>query len=158
MQSAFHLHEVTMNRLRIFAVCVGFSLMSFLSIGCPYNGPHYPTIYGIPTATPTPAPLTASVTIANGIFAFNPAAVTILRGGTVIWINNDTTYTHTVLPDNGNGTCTTNNTLTPGASVTLTFPTTANINYHCAIHNPCGTASCATTCSANQMYGTVVVQ
>ena len=148
-----------MHRLQILAFCACLGLMSFISIGCPYDGPHYPTTYGVPTATPTPAPLTASVTISGS--TYSPSAVTIFHGGTVVWVNNDP-YGHTVLPDNGSGACAANNPLTaspgPGNSVTLTFPSAANFNYHCSIHNSCGTASCATTCSAFSMYGTVVVQ
>ena len=154
-----NLDEVIMNRLRIFFICVGFGLMSLLSIGCPYDGPHYPTTYGVPTSTPTPAPLTASVTISGSVYS--PSAVTIFHGGTVVWINNDA-WAHTVLPDNGSGVCAANNPLTaspgPGNSVTLTFNAAGNFNYHCSIHNACGTLSCATTCSANPMYGTIVVQ
>jgi plastocyanin len=149
-----------MNRFRILALCAGLGLMSFLSIGCPYDGPHYPTTYGVPTATPTQAPLTASITISGS--AYSPTAVTIFHGGTVSWINTDA-WAHTVLPDNGSGVCAANNPLNPspgpGNTVTLPFNNAGNFNFHCSIHNvACGAATCTTACSSSPMYGTVVVQ
>jgi plastocyanin len=139
-----------MKRLPILAFCLVCAVISIFSLGCPYTGPQYPVQYG--NATPTPT--SSSVTISG--YAFNPAAVTITQGGSVVWTNVDP-VTHTVYPDNGSGVCTTNNTLPSGSSVTLTFPTIMTVHYHCSIHAACGTSSCSVTCTG-YMTGTVVVQ
>ncbi|HEY5038954.1 MAG TPA: hypothetical protein VIJ93_07790 [bacterium] len=142
-----------MKYLLILALCAGCGLLSFLSLGCPYSGTHYPTTYGVATATPTPiAPVTVSISGS----AYNPAAVTIIHGGSVIWTNNDP-FSHTVYPDNGSGVCATDNSITSGSSVTLTYSTPVTIHYHCSIHAACGASSCALTCTGF-MTGTVAVQ
>ena len=146
-----------MARSRIVAVILGLSLLTFLSLGCPYEGAHYPTVYGLPTATPTATPISATVTIAGLVYSPNP--VTITRGGSVTWINNDP-FGHTVYPDNGAGVCTTNVSITAsgtaGATISINFPSAGTISYHCAIHNACGIASCS-GCSGS-MAATIVVQ
>ena len=139
-----------MNRLRTLFVLVGFGLMAFLSIGCPYDGPHYPTTYGVPTATPTQAPLTAAVTALISS-TFNPASVTIFRGGAVTFVLG--AGTHSVYIDNGSGVCGTNYTLFPS---TVPFPTAGTYNFHCQYHSPCALTTCNATCTG--MVGTVVVQ
>ncbi len=143
-----------MTRYRILAVCLISAGLSFFSIGCPYDGPHYPTTYGMPTATPTPAPLTASVTISGSTYA--PAAVTIYRGGTVVWVNADP-WPHSIFPSNGAGVCAADNAIAASSSITLAFPSAMTIDYHCSIHAGFCNASCAATCTG-PMTGTVVVQ
>lgn len=146
-----------MPRLQIVTVILGLSLLTFLSMGCPYDGAHYPTTYGMPTATPTATPISATVTISSLVFSPNP--VTITHGGSVTWINLDG-FNHTVLPDNGAGVCSSNVTVTAagtaGATININFPTAATINYHCAIHNGCGTTSCSGC--GTYMAATIVVQ
>lgn len=73
---------------------------------------------------------TNKVSIAN--FAFSPASITVKKGTTVTWTNNDTT-THTVTesdsqtgPNSGN--------VTPGSSYSFTFNTVGKFPYHCSIH------------------------
>ena len=77
----------------------------------------------------TPA-ATNAVTIQN--FAFNPSNITVKKGTTVTWTNNDST-THTVTetdsqtgPDSGD--------LSPGKSYSFTFNATGTFHYHCSIH------------------------
>ena len=41
----------------------------------------------------------ARISIQNG--AFNPATVTVMQSGTVLWVNNDNEQAHTVTADNG---------------------------------------------------------
>ena len=95
-----------------------------------------------PQATPTPAPAPAptpktyAVSIAN--FAFAPASITIKKGDSVTFTNNDG-MTHTATGSNfdtGN--------LSNGASKTIQFNTPGTFTYHCSIHG--------------SMSGTIVVQ
>jgi plastocyanin len=81
------------------------------------------------TNTNTPAS-TSSVTIQN--FAFSPSDITVKKGTTVTWTNQDSTP-HTVTemdtqtgPDSGN--------LNPGAKYTFTFNQNGTFKYHCTLH------------------------
>ena len=140
-----------MNRLRIFFISAGFGLMSLLSIGCPYDGPHYPTTYGVPTSTPTPAPLTAAVTAVTASLTFSPSTVTIMHGGAVTFALSGAAI-HTLYIDNGAGACAQTFLSYPQ---TITFLSSGTFNFHCSNHSPCGTTVC-TACTG--MVGTVVVQ
>lgn len=93
--------------------------------GCVSNTTPAPTTQ--PSAQPTGQPSnSASVTIKG--LAFSPGEVTIAKGGTVTWTNEDST-THTVSfasgssPDLGNG-----------AKYAKTFNETGTFDYHCNIH------------------------
>jgi len=88
------------------------------------------------TAAPTAAaPSTASVSISG--FAFQPASVTIAKGGTVTWTNNDGTA-HTVKFSDSESPG-----LSSGKTYSKTFDSTGTFSYICGIHT--------------YMHGTVVV-
>ena len=90
----------------------------------------------MPTAAPTAAaPSTMSVSISG--FAFQPATVTIAKGGTVTWTNNDGTA-HTVKFSDSES-----QGLQQGGTYSKTFDTAGNFSYICGIHT--------------YMHGTVVV-
>ena len=82
----------------------------------------------------------ARISIDNG--AFNPASVTVMQSGTVLWINNDNEQVHTVTADNGSFD---SGDLQPGASYSLTFNTVGPYPYHCRYHNKAtGIVKCVT--------------
>ena len=141
-----------MNRFYILAICFCASMTSLVFTGCSYDGPHYTTIYG-PTATPTFTPIPATVSLLGS--AYNPGAVTIVHGGSVIWTNNDP-YAHSIFPDNGSGICATDIPIASGTSVTIVYSAPITIHYHCSIHASACNATCATSCTG--MVGSVVVQ
>ncbi|MBO1415080.1 cupredoxin family copper-binding protein [Streptomyces sp. FH025] len=85
------------------------------------------------------AAATQSVTIAN--FAFSPGTLTVSKGTTVTWTNNDTD-THTVTSSGGGPL--NSSPLAKGASYSYTFTTAGTFAYICSIHP--------------FMHGTVVVQ
>jgi plastocyanin len=112
---------------------VVLALLSFvLLLGCgSYSAS--PTTSRAPTATTSTASTSAladqAVTIAN--FAFSPQTLTIPKGTTAIWTNNDGTI-HTVTSDNnvwdsGN--------LDPGKTFSYIFNQTGTFSYHCKIHS-----------------------
>lgn len=68
------------------------------------------------------------VSIAN--FAFTPSNLTIAKGATITWTNNDSTP-HTVTADDNNFT---SGTLNQGDSYMHTFTNTGTVNYHCSLH------------------------
>lgn len=88
-----------------------------------------------PTATATTLPTTqptatqggtASVTIQN--FAFVPGTLTITRGTTVTWVNQDP-VSHSVVSDAFRST-----TLSKGSAYSFTFENAGTYQYHCGIH------------------------
>jgi plastocyanin len=95
--------------------------------------------------TPTPTPATASITkeiaptpniprttaraeISIENFSFNSAAITIDKGTTVTWTNNDSAP-HQIKSDTFNS-----GTLSNGQSYSNTFNDSGTFNYSCAIH------------------------
>jgi len=93
-----------------------------------------PVTTATPTeTTPTGAPV--AVTIQN--FAFSPAAVTVPKGTTVTWTNQDSP-SHTIVSDatsqKGAGQIFMSNTLGRGQSYSFTFTESGTFPYHCGIH------------------------
>jgi plastocyanin len=70
----------------------------------------------------------AAVSIVD--FAFQPASVEIVTGGTVTWTNTGQAP-HTVTADDGSFD---SGTLSPGATFSQTFATAGTFTYHCNIH------------------------
>lgn len=91
-------------------------------------------------STNSTAEETNSVSIAN--MAFSPVAITVKKGTTVTWTNNDT-VTHTVTESDGK-TGPNSGDLAPGKTYTFTFNETGTFAYKCTIHP--------------SMQGTVTVQ
>lgn len=91
-------------------------------------------------STPSPT-TTGNVKVAVSItnFAFSPSTITVHKGDTVVWTNNDSAP-HTVTGDNGGPA---SGTLSQGSGYSYTFNTVGTFPYHCTIHP--------------NMHGTVVV-
>ncbi|MFH1171528.1 MAG: plastocyanin/azurin family copper-binding protein [bacterium] len=70
----------------------------------------------------------ASVTISGLTFA--PSPLTVKKGTTVVWTNNDAT-SHTVTEEDGGQA---SGTINSGGTYSLTFTTTGTFRYHCSIH------------------------
>ena len=86
-------------------------------------------------ATPTPTPSGTQVSIVSGsstltTTAYNPNPVTIQRGGSVTWVNNDN-IAHT---STSNSNVWNSATIAPGASFSMTFANAGTFPYHCTIH------------------------
>jgi plastocyanin len=98
-----------------------------------------------PTSPSSPAPTSSGsgVTIVAGAStrtttAYNPNPITVSRGGTVTWVNNDNT-THTSAADGG---AFNSGNIAPGGSFSQTFQSAGSFTYHCAIHpNMVGTVT-----------------
>jgi plastocyanin len=85
--------------------------------------------------TPT---ATSSVSIEN--FAFMPPDITVKKGATVTWTNNDST-THTVTASTGE-TGPKSGNLSNGDKYSFTFDQVGTFHYHCSIHpNMLGTVT-----------------
>jgi len=79
------------------------------------------------TSTPT---ATSSVTIQN--YAFGPANITVKKGTTVTWTNQDSVE-HDVVTDNG-AAGPKSELLAKGKSYSYTFDTVGTFSYHCTPH------------------------
>ena len=69
-----------------------------------------------------------AVSIMN--MAFSPATLTINKGDTVVWTNNDS-LSHTVVADNASFS---SQSLSNGAKFSFKFDTAGTFTYHCSIH------------------------
>ena len=69
------------------------------------------------------------VSIAN--FAFSPKTITLNKGDTVTWINNDSAP-HKAVGDTLNSLS--SETMSKGQKYTFTFNDTGDFAYHCSIH------------------------
>ena len=74
---------------------------------------------------------TNKVTIAN--MAFSPSQITVNKGDTVTWTNNDST-THTVTDDLSNVGGPSSGDIAPGSTYSFTFTKSGSFQYHCSIH------------------------
>lgn len=84
------------------------------------------------TETPTvPSASGGSVINISG-YKFDPNALTVKKGTTVTWTNNDGT-THTVTAD-VKGDAPASGAINKGQSFTYTFGTAGTYGYHCSIH------------------------
>jgi len=72
--------------------------------------------------------LSGQVNIAIKNFSFNPQTVTIKKGATIIWTNEDSTI-HKIASDTFNS-----GNLNQGNTYQFQFNNTGTYNYHCAIH------------------------
>lgn len=64
---------------------------------------------------------------------FTPSQISIAKGGTVTWTNNDS-ITHTVIDDLSNVGGPASGDIAPGQTYTFTFDKTGSFQYHCRIH------------------------
>ncbi len=122
------------------------------------SGPYAAPPMTMPGMTPAPAPQTApSVTppSANGTMmvslknlAFNPSAITVPVGTTVMWMNDESSaIPHTVTSGTPNAPSGMfdSGTLNPGQSFQFTFTTPGTFAYFCRIHGAAMTGTVTVT-------------
>lgn len=93
------------------------------------------------TSSSNNAPQPGSVNIRN--MMFTPSQISVSKGATVTWTNNDN-VAHTVVDDLSNVGGPASGTIEPGSSYSFTFTKTGSFQYHCSIHS--------------SMRGTIVVK
>ncbi len=103
----------------IALVLLGFMLVL---AGCSQQAPPQ-------NGTAPPSPGSANKMVEIKFFAFNPAAVTVNKGMTVIWVNGDSAP-HQILFSDG----TKSQVLSNGMNYSRTFPDSGTFDYSCAIH------------------------
>ncbi len=107
-------------------------LVAFITVcGCTGYGASSMT----PATTQTQVPGATTVNIQN--FAFNPASITVPKGTTVTWVNQDSANHQIVSDAQGSiaqGALFTSNSLPKGASYSFKFDNTGTYPYLCSIH------------------------
>lgn len=74
---------------------------------------------------------TDKVTIKD--FAFAPGTITVKKGTTVTWTNQDSTK-HSVTPDDETADFKSSDLLSKGQTYSVTFNTAGTFTYHCSLH------------------------
>lgn len=124
------------SKIQVLAVGALFIVFGALSFAC--NANHGTT------------PLAPAVISYGGSLTFNPSAVTIKSGMTVIW-DSSFGFFHNLVIDDGASNCVTTYTY----PATIAFPAAGTYSFHCAFHSPCGFSSCA---DCTGMAGTLLVK
>jgi plastocyanin len=115
---------------RSFVIYQFLVVAVFLALlgGCKSNSSSYSSPTAPATTTPPPSTPNA-VAIQN--FAFGPASLTITKGATVTWKNNDN-VPHTATSDDGSWDT---GNIAPGGSKSLSFANAGSFAYHCTVHS-----------------------
>ncbi len=74
---------------------------------------------------------TGAITIKN--MMFTPPQISVQKGATVTWTNNDN-VAHTVIDDLSNVGGPASGNIEPGSTYSFTFNKTGSFQYHCSIH------------------------
>ena len=113
------------------AILIGVLAACIAMCGCTGYG----TQSGPPATTQTQVPGATTVMIQD--FAFSPASITVTKGTTVAWVNQDAANHQIINDAQGSitqGALFSSNALQKGASYSFTFDTPGTYPYHCAIH------------------------
>ena len=113
-----------------FSLVVFGIAIALLGAGC--SSPSAPLAANPASDNARPAAQTSAksdVSISN--FSFNPGSITVNKGATVVWTNNDSVG-HTVTADQGAGPA--SGLLNPGETYAFTFNEPGTFNYHCSVH------------------------
>ena len=135
-----------MKQKDFFTITLALSLLFFScskdegSLVESNNGTVHSAGSGTPiTASGTPVTYTTRVTIQNS--AFIPSEVTVMVGGSILWVNADEAM-HTVTADDGTFD---SGDLQPGATFGVAFNTVGPHPYHCKYHaEMTGVVKCVT--------------
>jgi plastocyanin len=132
-----------MKKISIFALPLALLGATFFLGGCGYQNanqgtaptPSNNTAKSAPTtnstaAVPSPTANQASGSVKIQNFAFSPASVTIKKGESVTWTNEDSA-SHTIVSDSN---VFQSGSLANGQTFSFTFNTAGQFPYHCSIH------------------------
>lgn len=117
-----------MIRKIIFTSIVALSTILFLGASCTSSTNTSSSSPNTSSTTPVVTPSSSEVVISNN--SFGPQEITISRGATVKWTNNDA-VAHTVTSDNGKFE---SGQITQGKTFQFTFNDTGTFTYHCSVH------------------------
>lgn len=103
-----------------------------------YNNPAYSGSNSNPGQTQKNNSTSSNQTTSSGQVSiqnmmFTPSQITITKGQSVTWTNNDS-ITHTVVDDLSGTGGPSSGDIAPGQSYTFTFDKTGSFQYHCSIH------------------------
>ncbi len=135
-----------MKQVQIFTIGSMLCLGSVLFLSCSKDeGNLAESVNGSITATGgtnstgSTINYTTRVSIQNS--AFTPASVTVMEGGSILWVNSDSEQVHTVTADDGTFD---SGDIQPGGSFGLAFTRIGPHPYHCKYHGEKGLVKCVT--------------
>ncbi|TSA44946.1 hypothetical protein D4R51_02730 [bacterium] len=121
-----------MKKISFLALPLAFLGAAFFLGGCGYQSTSQSTTPATNSAATAPSPTVdqtaGAVTIQN--FAFSPASLTIKKGESVTWTNEDSAP-HQIASDTN---AFSGNAINKGQTYSFTFNTAGEFDYHCAIH------------------------
>ena len=118
--------NLTSKFVSLLFVAFSISLLSLSSISC--------------SSTTAVTPAANTINMKNSVF--DPVTLTVTKGTTITWINQDS-YAHTTTAD---GNAWDSGNIAAGASKAFTFDTIGTFPYHCTYHAAMG------------MKGTIIVK
>jgi plastocyanin len=123
--------EVLMRRILVAIVVLVLIVAGAVALSHKSNDNNSSTNTSQNSSNSSNKPTAGTINIKNMIFA--PPQITVAKGGTVTWTNNDNT-THTVVDDLSNVGGPHSGDIAPGSSYSFTFTKTGSFQYHCTIH------------------------
>jgi plastocyanin len=115
-----------MKKKLVWLASIVMATASLGILGCSKDSSNPNSSTSPPSSTPPPQ----SSTVVMMNIAFNPGTLTVSKGTSVTWQNNDG-VTHTSTSDNG--VWDTGN-IGGGSSKSVTFSNAGTFNYHCSLH------------------------
>ena len=116
-----------MKKLALITILIASILLIGVS-GCVQQNV-YPNYNESETSNNNEGNTENTITISG--FTFSPSEITINKGDSVTWTNNDPNA-HTIVSDSGNEL--NSGTISHGQSYSHTFNSTGTFSYHCSIH------------------------
>ncbi len=123
-------HKEMEMKVKILLPIIVIILLMVLIAGCSSYPSSSSTSAAPTSATPSASVASSQSAVNISNFAFSPQTLTVAKGATVTWTNNDST-THTVTSDSGVWD---SGDLAPGKTFNYTFNQTGTFPYHCNIH------------------------
>lgn len=126
-----------MRKSGLAVLIVIIILIAAVAVALTYKSNNTTPTYGSQTnngsssSNSTGQPTTGTINIRD--MMFTPSQITVTKGGTVTWTNNDN-VTHTVEDDLSNVGGPASGEISPGGKYSFTFNKTGSFQYHCRIH------------------------
>ncbi|MEI6190769.1 MAG: plastocyanin/azurin family copper-binding protein [bacterium] len=118
-----------MKKIILVVIAVIIIVAGYLSFKSNTSAPVFAPEVQVPSQTAsTETAVAKTYTISIADFAFDPKILTINKGDTIVWTNNDS-VPHQIIGDNLNGQI-----MNKGHTFSQTFDTVGPVNYHCSIH------------------------
>jgi plastocyanin len=125
------LRRQPMSKVAGIIIAIAIIVVGAIVLTHKSNSPSNPSNSASSASRQSSAPASGTINIVNMLFT--PSQISVRKGGTVTWTNNDNT-THTVVDDLTNVGGPNSGDIAPSQSYNFTFNKTGSFQYHCRIH------------------------